>query len=613
VLHAHFGTEGILALPLARHLGIPLVTSFYGYDAGSLPRNSEWRRAFSCLFAQGTLFLAEGPALAQSLERLGCPRDRIRLMPIPVLLPARLPRHDSKQIPQILICGRLVEKKGVDDSLRAIAALRRLGPRAFECVVVGDGPEREALCALSRTLALDDCVRFAGAVPPATLRQMLARSALVLQMSRFAADGDCEGGSPVVLSEAMAWGVPCVATRHCDIPFLIRDGETGRLVDSGDHCAAAARLAELLADQRLRQEMGRSGRRKALNELSLKSAGERLSRIYHEAIHIFPSANKKTGSSRLLFPQGPDLIFDLRVRGRDDAGLHRMLRSLPARDRLRGRILHALGKLHWERRQYADAAECFRRWGRACPDEIEADLEEGCALLAASLSPRRALSALVRFVERHATRTYAIDVVKGRFHELGTTQPLINALMRRVTPPVEWLSAETGLLWNAVQADRGKDSLPALRQSLRFLVARSFKELLPAGKRSGKTDGRIELILVDLLAVARELGYARSDLRIREAFNPCEPMHDFSRYRLASLFEKGTGEEKAWAAQAFARLAAAPRADVNLRAGANYHLACILESAGQLSAALRRVRQCLVLNSSHGAALALLQRLQFRG
>jgi glycosyltransferase involved in cell wall biosynthesis len=176
VLHAHFGTEGILALPLARHLGVPLVTSFYGYDAGSLPRDDKWRRALTSLFAHGTLFLAEGPALSQSLERLGCPPDRIRLMPIPVLLPARLPRHDSKQIPQILICGRLVEKKGVDDSLRAIAALRRLGPPSFECVVVGDGPEREALCALSRALALDDCVRFAGFLPPAVLRQVLARS-----------------------------------------------------------------------------------------------------------------------------------------------------------------------------------------------------------------------------------------------------------------------------------------------------------------------------------------------------------------------------------------------------------------------------------------------------
>jgi len=413
-----------------------------------------------------------------------------------------------------------------------------------------------------------------------------------------------------VLSEAMAWGVPCVATRHCDIPFVIRDGETGYLVDSGDYCAAAARLAELLADQRLRQEMSRSGRRKALNELSLKAAGERLSRIYHEAIHLSLSGNTGTGACRLLSPQGPDLIFDLRVRGRDHAGLNRMLRSLAARHRLRGRIFHALGRLHWERRQYAAAADCFRRWGRACPDEIEADLEEGCALLAASLSPRRALSTLGRFIERHTTRAYAIDVVKGRLHALGTVQHLINALMRRVTPPLEWLSGETGLLWKAVQSDRGKDSLPALRQSLRFLVESSFKELLPAGKSSGKTDSRIELIFVDLLALAREIGDARSDIRIRRVFKPHEPVHDLPCYRLASLFEKGTGEEKGWAAHAFASLAAAPRADINLRAGAAYHLACMLVSAGKPSAALRRARQCLALNSRHGAALALVQRLE---
>jgi tetratricopeptide (TPR) repeat protein len=479
--------------------------------------------------------------------------------------------------------------------------------------VVGDGPERDALCALSRMLALDDCVRFAGALPLVALCQMLARSALVLQMSRFAADGDCEGGSPVVLSDAMAWGVPCVATRHCDIPFVIRDGETGYLVDSGDYCAAAARLAELLADQKLRQEMSRSSRKKALNELSLESAGKRLSRIYHEAIHISSSANRGTGPRRLLFPQGLDLIFDLRVRGQDAAGLNRMLHSLPPRHRLKGRILHALGKLHRERRQYADAADCFRRWGGACPEELDADMEEGCALIAASLSRRRALSVLVRFIERHDNRAYAIDVVRERLQALGMTLHLVNVLMRRITLPLEWLSIETRLLWNAAQADLGKDSLPAMRQSLRFLVARSFKELLPERKGSGETECRIELILVDLLALARELGDARSDIRIRNAFKPNELVHDISRYRLASLFEKGTREEKAWAAHAFARLAASPRPDVNLRAGAGYHLACILESAGKPSAALRRARQCLALNARHGAAFALVQRLEFRG
>src|SRR4029453_14801499 len=71
VLHAHFGTEGALGLPLARALGVPLVTSFYGFDASSLPHERAWKRPLADLFAGGTLFCAEGPVLADRLVGLG--------------------------------------------------------------------------------------------------------------------------------------------------------------------------------------------------------------------------------------------------------------------------------------------------------------------------------------------------------------------------------------------------------------------------------------------------------------------------------------------------------------------------------------------------------------
>src|SRR3954470_22093867 len=67
VLHAHFGTEGALGLPLARALGVPLVTSFYGFDASSLPHDKAWKQPLTDLFAGGTLFCAEGPVLAARL------------------------------------------------------------------------------------------------------------------------------------------------------------------------------------------------------------------------------------------------------------------------------------------------------------------------------------------------------------------------------------------------------------------------------------------------------------------------------------------------------------------------------------------------------------------
>ena len=89
LLHAHFGVEGVLAVPLASALGVPLVTSFYGYDATMLPRDPSWRQALKLLFARGTLFFAEGPALANTLRDLGCPADCVLTDAPPVRIPQR--------------------------------------------------------------------------------------------------------------------------------------------------------------------------------------------------------------------------------------------------------------------------------------------------------------------------------------------------------------------------------------------------------------------------------------------------------------------------------------------------------------------------------------------
>lgn len=83
---------------------------------------------------------------------------------------------------------------------------------------------------------------MAGFVPPAELARLFAAGNTFLSPSRHAADGDAEGGSPVALTQAMAAGLLCVGTRHCDVPEVIVEGKTGFLAAEGD----VARLAEIL-------------------------------------------------------------------------------------------------------------------------------------------------------------------------------------------------------------------------------------------------------------------------------------------------------------------------------------------------------------------------------
>jgi glycosyltransferase involved in cell wall biosynthesis len=225
-------------LPARRRLGLPLVTTFYGRDLSD-HRDLDYLR----LFAEGTAFVCEGPFMAAQLGELGCPAARIRIVRIGVdtlLFPFAPPRREG---PLVLVQAcRFVEKKGVDLSIRAFAAARsRLG--RSELGLVGDGELRRDLEALAARLGVAGAVRFLGMLRPPEYREVVSRAHLCLQPSRVAADRDTEGGAPTVLLEMQAAGVPIVATRHADIPFVV--AEPDRLAGEEDVDALAAEVVRL--------------------------------------------------------------------------------------------------------------------------------------------------------------------------------------------------------------------------------------------------------------------------------------------------------------------------------------------------------------------------------
>lgn len=611
LLHAHFGTEGVLGMRLAHVLDIPLVTSFYGYDVSALPRDPAWRDALGLLFERGQLFLAEGPVLAESLARLGCPPDRIRIMPLPVQAPERLRSEIRGKSPLILVCGRLVDKKGIDDSLRAIAALRSMRVPSFECVIVGDGPERESLVALSRSLELEDRVAFKGAITPAELRTLLARAAVVLQMSRFAADGDCEGGAPVILSEALAYAVPCVATLHCDIPAIIADGVNGYLVASGDCAGAARRLAQLLVDSTMRKRMGRLGRKGALGDLSVEAAGTRLRGYYEEALAMH-RADKTPGLSLTYsVPLATELALDFRILCGDVDGLQRMLRKLRGDGALHGRALRAAGDLCFRQQHYWKAARLFRRCGQACPGEPQTAFSEGKALLASTRAPFRAIAALARYVKLHPNQAYAKAIAIGHLESQDAPPALVRKWKRLVETPEERFRSEVALLRTEAGECRQPDGL---RRHLREILRREFSDLLrcrrPEDSRAVRFDCDTEEAIADLLVIARNLGNRRASSRILSARPLEEFVHSLARYRIASLFESGTVSERRWAKRTFAGLARRASATNDLRAGAYYHLARIQRSEGDPAHSRQNAQRCLDINPQHRAAAALVAELR---
>lgn len=249
LIHAHFGANGWQALSLRRRLGLPLVTSFYGYDASAAPQDPRWQARYAELFAESDAFVAEGPAMKRRLEALGAAPEKVFLRPLTIHLdryhyrPRSLPQGKSLQL---LFVGRFADKKGLPVLLRGVAAAApSLGP--FELRIVGDGPMRDELTALADSLGIGSQVSFLGGLPRGEMIAELDRADLLLAPSRTAADGDSEGGAPTVLLEAQASGLPIVSTTHADIPFVCAPCYAEFLAEEGSSGSFADKLSAMWA------------------------------------------------------------------------------------------------------------------------------------------------------------------------------------------------------------------------------------------------------------------------------------------------------------------------------------------------------------------------------
>lgn len=270
LIHAHFGTDGLIALPLANRLGIPLVTTLHGYDVSRTRRNLlasgrlSWARYAlwgRTLMEQGSLFLAVSEALRTEAIARGFPAERTVTHYVGVDLDRFRPAVAPADKPTILHVGRLVEKKGTEVLLKSFAGVRAQLPDA-RLVICGDGPLRSSLERLAGELGVAGAVEFRGQVAPLDLAPLLQASALLVAPSVTARSGDAEG-LPTVIVEAAASGLPVIASDHGGISEAVVDGRTGFLVPEHDAALLERRIVEVLSSPKLRGKLGSASRRLA--------------------------------------------------------------------------------------------------------------------------------------------------------------------------------------------------------------------------------------------------------------------------------------------------------------------------------------------------------------
>lgn len=224
--------------------------------------------------------------MANHLHEVGCPREKVRIVRIGIdldRLPFEVPRRSEPFI--VLQCARLVEKKGVDLSIRAFAAARSELPTRSELWVVGDGELRGECEALAGELGVAADVRMFGEVSHGSYRKLARQAHVCLQPSRTAADGDSEGGAPTVILEMQAMGVPVVATRHADIPWVVPDPEALTAEEDVDGLGAALVNVASIGDSAYR-ERTECARAFVTRKHDARIVARDLAGVYRESIAI---------------------------------------------------------------------------------------------------------------------------------------------------------------------------------------------------------------------------------------------------------------------------------------------------------------------------------------
>jgi teichuronic acid biosynthesis glycosyltransferase TuaC len=230
--------DGVAAVWLGRRLSLPVVITARGTDVNLIPRHAVPRRLIQGAFAGAAALIAVSAALKEAMVELGAAESTVTVLRNGVDTRLFHPPADRAALrarlgldcPTLLSVGHLIERKGHDLVIRALAALP-----GCVLLVAGEGPERSRLEALVAELGLNARVRLLGARPHAKMTELYgAADALVLASSR-------EGWANVLL-EAMACGTPVLATDIWGNPEVVRAPEAGVIVPrSVDALAAGAR------------------------------------------------------------------------------------------------------------------------------------------------------------------------------------------------------------------------------------------------------------------------------------------------------------------------------------------------------------------------------------
>ena len=287
LMHIYFGHTGVHLLPFIEQWNKPCLVSFHGADVAVKQDIANYPAKLRCLFEAVPLVLARSQSLANRLMQFGCPREKLRINRTGVPLD-EFPLVERQAPPngrwRIMQACRLIPKKGVATSLRAFAVFKKDFPNA-EFFIAGKGPLQPELEMLAAGLGVSNAVHFVGFLSQSKLLGLYLSSHLFLHPSETPPDENQEG-IPNSILEAMATGLPVLATRHGGIPEAIEHGQSGVLVQEKDYVGLARSMKEIANNPSVLYQMGMSARMAVSARFEQEGQARLLESFYEEAIAL---------------------------------------------------------------------------------------------------------------------------------------------------------------------------------------------------------------------------------------------------------------------------------------------------------------------------------------
>ena len=254
VVLAEYGETGVDLMAACSRLSIPFVVHCHGHDASQRDTLARLAEGYRAMFQSAAAVVAVSTAMHEQLIAIGaCPtRTHLNVYGIDC---ARFQGANPIQSNATFVAvGRFVDKKAPHLLLMAFHGVLQQVPTA-RLRWIGDGPLFGSCRDLAKALQMEDAVTFLGSQPHDVVANEMRQARAFVQHSIEAENGDSEG-TPLAILEAGASGIPVISTRHAGIPDVVRDGETGLLVDEKDIESMTQHMIQLAHDASLASQLG---------------------------------------------------------------------------------------------------------------------------------------------------------------------------------------------------------------------------------------------------------------------------------------------------------------------------------------------------------------------